>query len=201
MTNSNTQQAYHRPNALQQSQLVRQAGPAQSSGTAEGATLTADMAGCQVLGAAGRSSQASLPLKDSNSWSCDNAVAGGDADPSISVSHRGSVQGDLDAVRLLPGTCYVSCQMQGQPASLATAAEAAQDVVTAASDTAALVDSQAAKCMPSSEQSDYQLALRLQAQEHAIHRSHSRPVVSGRVSVQQKQRQTSGTLYAFFKKS
>ncbi|KAL3161617.1 hypothetical protein ABBQ32_010474 [Trebouxia sp. C0010 RCD-2024] len=197
-TNSTTQQAHRTPNALQQGQLVRQAVPAQTSDTAEGATLTADMDDFQMLGAAGCSPKASLPLKDSNSWSGDTAVAGGTADADH-VPCQGTAQGDLDAVRL-PGTCYVSCQVQAQPASLDTAAEAAQDVVTAAPNKAALVDGQAATCMPSSEQSDYQLALRLQAQEHAIHRSYSRPVVGGRVSVKQKQRQTSGTLHAFFKK-
>ena len=51
------------------------------------------------------------------------------------------------------------------------------------------------------ERSDHELALRLQAQEHAMHRQHSRPAVRGKVIVKQKQRQTSGTLHAFFKQA
>ena len=52
-----------------------------------------------------------------------------------------------------------------------------------------------------SEQSDFELAMRLQEHEHALQRQHSRPVVNGRLGTKQKQRQASGTLHAFFKKA
>jgi len=51
------------------------------------------------------------------------------------------------------------------------------------------------------EQSDFQLAMRLQEQEHALQRQHSRPVLTGLVRTKQKPRQASGTLHAFFKKA
>ena len=51
------------------------------------------------------------------------------------------------------------------------------------------------------EQSDFQLAMRLQEQEHALQRQHSRPVLTGLLRTKQKPRQASGTLHAFFKKA
>lgn len=55
--------------------------------------------------------------------------------------------------------------------------------------------------MPNTEQSDFELAMRLQEQEHALQRQSSRPVLTGRLGVVQKPRQASGTLHAFFKKA
>ncbi|KAL0021711.1 hypothetical protein WJX79_005570 [Trebouxia sp. C0005] len=51
------------------------------------------------------------------------------------------------------------------------------------------------------EQSDFQLAMRLQDQEYARQRQHSRPVLTGLLRTKQKPRQASGTLHAFFKKA
>lgn len=53
------------------------------------------------------------------------------------------------------------------------------------------------------EQSDYELALKLQEQEQALLRQHSRPIGNGRVGVRQKPERASdsGTLHAFFKKA
>ena len=53
----------------------------------------------------------------------------------------------------------------------------------------------------SSEQSDYELALRLQEQENVLVRQQSRSVGTGRVGVKQKPRKASVTLHAFFKKA
>jgi hypothetical protein len=51
------------------------------------------------------------------------------------------------------------------------------------------------------ELSDFKLAMRLQEQEHAMQRQHSRPVLTGLLRAKQKPRQASGTLHAFFKKA
>jgi len=51
------------------------------------------------------------------------------------------------------------------------------------------------------EQSDFELAMRLQEQEHALQRQHSRPVLTGLLRTKPKPRQASGTLHAFFKKA
>ncbi len=51
------------------------------------------------------------------------------------------------------------------------------------------------------EESDFKLAMRLQEQEHALQRQHSRPVLTGLLRTKQKPRQASGTLHAFFKKA
>ena len=55
--------------------------------------------------------------------------------------------------------------------------------------------------VPNTEQSDFELAMRLQEQERALQRQSSRPVLTGRLGVVQKPRQASGTLHAFFKKA
>ena len=55
-----------------------------------------------------------------------------------------------------------------------------------------------------SEQSDFELAMRLQAQEHAMQRTASRPALPSRTGKGQKARslaQGTGTLHAFFKKA
>lgn len=51
------------------------------------------------------------------------------------------------------------------------------------------------------EQSDFQLAMRLQEQERALQRRLGRPIMTGLQRTKQKPRQASGTLHAFFKKA
>ena len=51
------------------------------------------------------------------------------------------------------------------------------------------------------EQSDFELAVRLQEQEHALQQQHSRPVLAALLRTKPKPRQASGTLHAFFKRA
>ena len=55
--------------------------------------------------------------------------------------------------------------------------------------------------MADTEQSDFQLAMRLQEQERALQRRLGRPIMTGLQRTKQKPRQASGTLHAFFKKA
>lgn len=197
--NSSTQHVHQLPGELQ-NKAVRQAVPAKRlAGNAETAVLSSDVDACQVLEAAGCSHKASSLMKGSDSLPFPNAVADSTADPD-NAPRQGTAQGGFDGMRL-PESGHSLCHMQTQPALPDTAADHGRALVVAAQDTAGLVDGQTALCMSSIEQSDYELALRLQAQEHAMHHQHSQPVMSGRGAVKQKQRQTSGTLHAFFRKA
>ena len=130
------------------------------------------------------------------------AAAAAAADAAAAAQHTGAADGAFDAMHLL-GRGQKFCRMSAQPDPPDTGSDACHDNMAALQKTGVGADSQPAMSMQSAittEQSDYELALRLQAQEHAMHRQHSRPV-SGRIGVKQKQRQTSGTLHAFFKQA
>ena len=51
------------------------------------------------------------------------------------------------------------------------------------------------------EESDFQLAMRLHEQERALQRRLGRPIMTGLKRTKQKPQQASGTLHAFFKKA
>ena len=136
----------------------------------------------------------------------DDIAASAAADAAAAANHAqhtGAADGIFDAMHLL-GRGQSLCQMSAQPGPPDTESDVCHDNAAPLQNTGAGAEGQPAMSMQSAittEQSDYELALRLQAQEHAMHRQHSRPVVTSRVGVKQKQRQTSGTLHAFFKQA
>lgn len=150
--------------------------------------------------AAQQQKEASIPLgPHHNSVPSDNTAA----DRTVLYSNARHQDVADDAMHL-PGRGQTLWQLPAQSSPPDTGSAGCHVKVTALHRTGAGAESQPAMSTQSviiTEQSDYELALRLQAQEHAMHRQHSRPVASGRMGVTQKQRQTSGTLHAFFKQA
>lgn len=200
-------QAHQVPNVLQQNKLTGQAEPVQrAQGAAETAAGGLDvMHDHQLLGSAGCLQQASPTLMHGNSLSFDSAAAGIAAGCSNNAQQRGDAGGAIDAMHM-PGRGQSLCPVPLHPDPPDTGPNSGHAIATEVQKADAVVEDQTAvpeslQSVTSTEQSDYELALRLQAQERAMHRQHSRPVMNGRLGVKQKPRQTSGTLHAFFKQA
>lgn len=197
-------QAHQMPGVLQLDRLTGQADPAQSAqGVAETAAGALHMQDHQLLGSAGCLQEAGPTLMH-GSVPTDSAAAGTAGDFNT-AQQRGDAGRAYDAMHM-PGKGRSVYQMPPDPDPPDAGPHAGHAIATEVQNAGALVQDQTAvpEAVPSvisSEQSDYELALRLQAQEHAMHRQQSRPVMSGRLGVKQKPRQTSGTLHAFFKQA
>ena len=206
-TTTHTQQRDHHHHHHQQQQQQQQqwpkATPAVNHMLAHLASASCSHQSLGQTSTAQQQNGVGIPLDlHNNSAPCDNTAADVII-PNGKVQHRVAGDDAVDAMHL-PGRGQAWCQLPAQ--SGAPDAAACHLKATALQNTgaAAGAEGQAGMSMQSDitiEQSDYELAVRLQAQEHAMHRQHSRPVASGRVGVKQKQRQTSGTLHAFFKQA
>lgn len=202
---SSCQEAYQSPGVMQQNKLTGQADPAQrAQGAAKSAAGGLDMQDRQLLDSAGCLQEANPTLIHGNSLPCDSAAAGIAADCS-NAQQKGDAGGACDATHMA-GRGQGLCQMPPHSDPPDAGPNAGHAIASEVHKLGAVVEDsmavpEAVPCVPSTEQSDYALALRLQAQERAMHRPHNRPVMSGRLGVKQKPRQTSGTLHAFFKQA